>query len=139
MIAIMLFAFIEAAGLLGFENLAMLTFELMELGGHILLGLAIIAVGLYLANAASDVIERSQIKQNELLALIARVAILILAAAMGLRQMGLANEIIVTAFTLALGALAVSLALAFGLGGREAAGEQIKEWRERLRERDARE
>jgi hypothetical protein len=58
---------------------------------------------------------------------------------MGLRQMGLANEIIVTAFTLALGALAVSLALAFGLGGREAAGEQIKEWRERLRERDTRE
>ena len=139
MIAIMLFAFIEAASLLGFENLAMLTRELMELGGHILLGLAIIALGLYLGKAAADVIERSQIKQNELLALIARVAIVILAAAMGLRQMGLANEIIVTAFTLALGALAVALALAFGLGGREAAGEQVKEWRDRLRDRSTRE
>ena len=64
------------------------------------------------------------------------MAILILAAAMGLRQMGLANEIIVTAFTLTLGALAVALALAFGLGGREEAGAQLKEWRQKLRERN---
>jgi hypothetical protein len=136
MIAIMLFAFIEAAGLLGFTNLASLASELMQLGGHILLGLAIIALGLYLGKAASGVIERSQIKENKLLATIARVAILILAAAMGLRQMGLADEIIVTAFTLTLGAVAVALALSFGLGGREEAGEQVKEWRRKLRERN---
>lgn len=135
MIAIMLFAFIEAASLLGFTNLAALTTELMEVGGHILLGLAIIALGLYLGKAASNVIERSQIKRSDLLAMIARVAILILAAAMGLRQMGLANEIIVTAFSLTLGALAVAFALAFGLGGREEAAEQVKEWRRRLNER----
>jgi len=135
MIAIMLFAFIEAASLLGFESLASLSYELMELGGHILLGLAIIALGLFLGRAAAEVIERSQIRQSELLATIARVAIIILAAAMGLRQMGLANEIIVTGFTLVLGALAVALALAFGLGGRDAAGEQVSEWRRRLRER----
>lgn len=135
MIAIMLFAFIEAASLLGFTNLAGLTTELMELGGHILLGLAIIALGLYLVKAASNVIERSQIKRSELLAMVARVAILILATAMGLRQMGLANEIIVTGFTLTLGALAVAFALAFGLGGRDEAADELKEWRRKLRER----
>lgn len=135
MIAIMLFAFIEAASLLGFTNLAGLTTELLEVGGHILLGLAIIALGLYLGKAASNVIDRSQIKRSDLLAMIARVAILILATAMGLRQMGLANEIIVTAFSLTLGALAVAFALAFGLGGREEAAEQLKQWRRKLKER----
>jgi hypothetical protein len=138
MIAIMLFAFIEASSLLGFTNLSSLSSELMQLGGHILLGLAIIALGLYLGKAAADVIEGSQIKENKLLATLARGAIVILAAAMGLRQMGLANEIIVTAFSMTLGAIAVALALAFGLGGREAAGEQVKEWRRKLRERTQR-
>lgn len=136
MIAIMLFAFIEAASLLGFTNLASLTMEIMEIGGHILLGLAIIALGLYLGRAAANVIDRSQIKRSELLAMLARVAILILATAMGLRQMGLANEIIVTAFSLTLGALAVAFALAFGLGGREEAAEQVREWRRKLSERN---
>ena len=134
-IAIMLFAFIEAASLLGFDTLASLTSQFMELGGHILLGLVIIALGLYLGRAASNVIEGSQIKRNELLATLARVAIAVLGVAMGLRQMGVANEIIVTAFTLTLGALAVAFALAFGLGGREEAGAQVKEWRRKLRER----
>lgn len=135
-IVIMLFAFVEAASLLGFENLAVLTSRFLELGGHIFLGLAIIALALYLGRAAANVIEDSQIKRSELLATLARVAILVLGVAMGLRQMGVANEIIVTAFTLTLGAVAVAIALAFGLGGREEAGEQIKEWRRELGERD---
>ena len=138
MIAIMLFAFIEATMLLGFERLAGLTYELMELGGRILLGLAIIALGMFLGKAASDVVRRSQIKHHKVLATVARVAVLVLAGAMGLRQMGLANEIIVNAFTLGLGALAVALALAFGLGGRDAASEQLADWRRQLRERDSR-
>ncbi len=47
---------------------------------------------------------------------------------MALRQMGLADEIVNLAFGLTLGALAVAFALAFGLGGREAAGEELKAW-----------
>ncbi len=42
--------------------------------------------------------------------------------------MGLANEIINLAFGLVLGAVAVAAALAFGLGAREVAGEQVKSW-----------
>ena len=47
---------------------------------------------------------------------------------MALRQMGLANEIITLAFGLLLGAIAVALALAFGLGCREMAAEAMKGW-----------
>jgi hypothetical protein len=47
---------------------------------------------------------------------------------MALRQMGLANDIINLAFGLLLGAIAVALALAFGLGGREIAAREIEKW-----------
>jgi len=43
--------------------------------------------------------------------------------AMGLRAMGIGDEIVNLAFGLVLGAVAVAAALAFGLGGREAAGQ----------------
>ena len=66
----------------------------------------------------------------------ARVAILVLTEAMALRQMGLANEIINMAFGLLLGALAVALALAFGLGGRDLAARQLQEWKEQAEEGD---
>lgn len=52
----------------------------------------------------------------------AQVAILVLAGALVLRQMGIANEIVNLAFGLLLGALAVVAALAVGLGEREVAG-----------------
>ena len=57
-----------------------------------------------------------------------RCVAFVLASAMALRQMGLANEIINLAFGMMLGSIAVVLALAFGLGSREIAGEQMRGW-----------
>ena len=53
------------------------------------------------------------------MAIASRISILVLAGAMALRQMGLADEIVNLAFGLLLGAIAIATALAFGLGGRE--------------------
>jgi len=47
--------------------------------------------------------------------------------------MGIADDIVNLAFALTLGAVAVALALAFGLGGREAAGKQMEHWLSRFR------
>jgi hypothetical protein len=47
---------------------------------------------------------------------------------MALRQMGLADDIVNLAFGLLLGAIAVAAALAFGLGGREIAGQELGLW-----------
>ena len=49
-----------------------------------------------------------------------------LVLAMGLRSMGIADDIVNLAFAFNLGAVAVAVALAFGLGGREAAGKQME-------------
>jgi hypothetical protein len=51
-----------------------------------------------------------------------------LATAMGLRFMGIADEIVILAFGLVLGSAAVAAALAFGIGGRETAGRLLEKW-----------
>jgi hypothetical protein len=61
------------------------------------------------------------------------VAILVLATAMALRQMGIANEIVNLAFGLLLGAIAIAAAIAFGFGGRDLAGRELEAWVQRAK------
>lgn len=128
LVAIMLFAAIEASRLLGFVLLADLVAQFTAFASQVVLGLIIFAIGLHLANLAARTVQASGVAQAGLLAMATRVSILVLAGAMALRQMGLANEIINLAFGLLLGAIAVAVALAFGLGGREAAARELEEW-----------
>jgi hypothetical protein len=136
LIAIMLFASVEAARLLGFGALADLLAQFIQLGGQIILGLIVFGIGLYLANLAANMIESSGATNARLLAWAARVAILVLSGAMALRQMGIANEIVNLAFALLLGAIAVAAALAFGLGGRETAGRELETWVNRVKSQE---
>jgi hypothetical protein len=62
--------------------------------------------------------------------------ILVFAGAMALRQMGIANEIVVLAFGMLTGAIALAAALAFGLGGREVAARELENYIARLRSRE---
>ena len=133
LVAIMLFAGIEALQLLGFESVADLVTRFTGLAGQVILGFVIFGVGLYLANLAAGAVQASGAAQARLLAPASRVAILALTGAMALREMGLANEIINLAFGLLLGAVAVAMALAFGLGGREIAACELQDWVESVK------
>lgn len=128
----MLFATVEAANQLGFGQVSDLVTTFIALGGQILLGSVILAVGFWLANVAHGAIDRATAEGSGL-ANVARVAILALVIAMGLRAMGIADDIVNLAFGLTLGAAAVAAALSFGLGGREAAGRQMEHWLSRMR------
>jgi hypothetical protein len=59
---------------------------------------------------------------------IVKYAIVALFTAIGLTFMGLADQIVMMAFGLILGSAAVATALAFGLGGRDAAARILEEW-----------
>ena len=131
LVAVMLFAATEAASALGLDAVALLVVEFTTLAGRVLLGLLIFGVGLYLANLAYSAVRSSGTSQAHTLAVAARVSILVLAAAMALRQMGLADSIINLAFGLVLGALALAAAIAFGWGGRDVAREQLEKLRDR--------
>lgn len=121
MVAIVLFATMQALPMLGFELLAGMMGDFLTFASHVLLGLVIFGFGLYFAKLVADLVRDSGIANAQLLATIARVAILVLAGAMGLRQMNLAQEIINLAFGITLSAVAIASAIAFGIGGRDAA------------------
>ncbi len=59
---------------------------------------------------------------------IAKGAVLIIAIFMALQQVGVAGEIVATAFTLSVGAVALAAGLAFGLGNTQLAGEITRRW-----------
>ncbi|MGO1541504.1 MAG: mechanosensitive ion channel [Luteimonas sp.] len=125
---IMLFATVEAAHRLGFTGVRDLLETFIAFGADVLLGAAILVIGYWLADLAARAIQRANPDGRAGLARIARVAILGLVLAMGLRAMGIADDIVNLAFGLVLGAVAVATALAFGLGGREAAGRITERW-----------
>ena len=129
---IMLFASMEAASLVGFDKAADLLTRLLVFAGQFLLGVVFVGFGVFLAGLSARAIAASSIPQARLLALAARAGILLFTTAIGLRQMGIANEIIELAFGIVLGAVAVAFAVAFGLGGRDAAARQIERWQSRL-------
>lgn len=133
LVAIMLFASIEAAGLLGFNVLSELIAQLTVLLGKVIVSVVIFGIGLYLANLAKEVVESSGGPQSELLAKLARMAILILAGAIALRQLGVADEIIVIAFGVLVGSIALTGVIAFGLGGRDLATRELAEWIDKIK------
>jgi hypothetical protein len=135
LVAILLFAAIESVRELGFVLLADLIARFTVFAGHILLGLIIFGIGLFLAHLAASTVHASGATQAGLLALAARVSIVVLAGAMGLRQMGLADDIINMAFGLLLGSIAVAVALAFGLGARDVAAREVGEWVQAIKSR----
>ncbi|MDH5512290.1 MAG: mechanosensitive ion channel, partial [Gammaproteobacteria bacterium] len=129
----MLFATVEAANQLQFSQVRDLVTSFISFGGNILLGAVILLIGFWLASLAYTAITRAGGKESKSLGSIARIAILGLVIAMGLRAMGIADEIVNIAFGLSFGAVAVAVALSFGLGGREAAGKQMEYWLSKLR------
>ena len=132
----MLFATVEAANRLGFYQVRDVVTIFIKFGGDVLLGGMILVIGFWLANLAYRAIAATSGGRNAGFARIAQVAILGLVIAMGLRAMGIADDIVNLAFGLTLGAVAVAVALSFGLGGREAAGKQMEYWLSRLRKGD---
>jgi hypothetical protein len=128
LVGIMILATVPAVSVLGFEVLTAIVRDLLVVFGRVLVGLLIFGVGLYLANLAFSLIVRSGTNQSRVLGQVARVAIIALVAAMALQQMGIASNIVNLAFGLLLGAIAVAIALAFGLGSMDIAAEQVREW-----------
>ena len=129
----MLFAVAQAAYRVRVVQLSELVGSFMVFGGDVLLGTMILLVGLWLANLLGSAVGRSEHQDAPWLGGLVRVLIIGLVLAMGLRSMGVADVIVNLAFGLTLGAVAIAVALSFGLGGREAAGKLAEHWLSKLR------
>jgi hypothetical protein len=127
MIAIILAASIEAARQLGGDQIAIFLAQVTALGGKVIFGSLIIVVGIFLARIIANLVG-SGTGEGGFAQTIIRYAIIALFTAIGLTFMGLADQIVMMAFGLILGAAAVATALAFGLGGRDAAARILERW-----------
>ncbi len=114
----MMAASTAAVNVLGIDIISTIFAKVLQFGGGILVGGVILIVGNFLSTIAHKKLSTAG---STGLANIARVAIIGLVLAMGLKAMGLADNIVNMAFGFTLGSVAVALALAFGLGGRDAA------------------
>ena len=128
LVGIMLVATLTAVDILGIPALEDVFRVVLAIAGQVLIGVIVFAIGLYLANLAYNLILSSGTSQSRLLGQSARIAIITLVGAMALNRMGIAPNIVNLAFGLILGGIAVAIALAFGLGGREVAREELKSW-----------
>ena len=121
---IVLFGITTALEKLEFAKLTEVLDTLVGVSGNILFGLIILIIGNWIASIAHKAMAKDQ--NNLFVASIIRMCILAIFLAMGLKTMGIGDDIINMAFGITLGTLAVTIALSFGLGGRQAAGKQME-------------
>jgi len=125
MLFIMLTSITAAVETLGIETISHIFSKTLEFAGGLLMGGIILVIGNFLSQLAYENLKKHG---SDTLATIARFAILGLVLAMGLKAMGIADHIVNLAFALTLGSVAVAAAIAFGLGGRDAASKLTQKW-----------
>lgn len=128
LVAVMLLATMEAFRMLGFTIMADFLAQFNVFASRVLFGLVLFALALFLANLVHERVRASASANATLLALLARLSILVLGAAMAIQQMRIGEEITKLVLTIGLGAVGVAAAIAFGLGGREPASRLVEEW-----------
>ena len=131
MIALILGASIEALRRVGGDDIAIFLAQVTALGSKVIFGTLIIVAGIFLSNIIAKLVG-SGTGEGSFAQTIVRYAIIALFTAIGLTFMGLADAIVMMAFGLILGSAAVATALAFGLGGRDAAGRIADHWAGRI-------
>lgn len=132
---VMLLVLIVAATALGLESLAGVFTELVGYLPSVMAAIVILVVGIVLGRFVGGLILASAggVKGGPTLARIGRYGVVVLATFMALQELGVATELVTTAFAILFGAVALALALSFGLGNRELAGEVTRVWYERFR------
>jgi hypothetical protein len=115
-----------AANALGLDSLANVVSTLVSYIPSVIAAIVIILVGIVLGGFVGGLIAASAgaVHGGRALARLGRGGVIVLAIFMALQQLGIATDIVTTAF---------ALALAFGLGNRDLAAEITREWYDRYR------
>ena len=132
---VMFVVIVIAANSLGLGTLADVMKELVSYIPSVIAAIVIIIAGIVLGGFVGGLIGASAgaLHGGRALARVGRGGVILLAIFMALQELGVATEIVTTAFAILFGAIALALSLAFGLGNRELAAEVTREWYDRYR------
>jgi len=118
--------FQAAANILGFAQLTTIMNEILAFIPRIIVALVIVLIGALVGKLLADLVrgglKSARFGEPDVLANIARFAVLAFAVVAALSQLEIAPAIVNTLWTAVIGSVALAVALAFGLGAREAAG-----------------
>lgn len=126
MLAVMFVALTQACEVIGLPVLTEVVATVGVVLARVAVAALLLGVGLWLAAWAARLIEASAARNAPVLAGLARGAILFFTAALALRQAGLPAEIVTIAFAAVVGAIAVGVAVALGVGGRHVAARLLE-------------
>ena len=137
---VMLIVILLAATALGVPNINDIFSNLVGYIPSVFAAIIVIVLGLVLGEFVRALILASAgaVEGVPTLATVAKGMVITISVFMALQQIGVAADIVTTAFTLILGAVALAVALAFGLGNTGLAGEITRRWYEAGRERASR-
>ena len=135
--AVMLTAILMAANALGLTAVATMFDRIVAFIPNVIVAVLIVVLGMLIGEFVKDLIAASMGRVGGGMAMskIAKVAIVTLSIFMALDQLQIAHNIVTTAFSLLLGAVALAAGLAFGLGNRELAAEYTRRWVEKGNEK----
>lgn len=95
---------------------------------NVAVALAVVLVGFIIGSYVRDLLQSRQgdSETGKWISEFARYAVLVFAFTMAVRQLDVAEDFVLLTFGLLFGALCLAMALAFGLGSREVAGDIVK-------------
>ena len=132
---------VSAVDTLQFGPFQGLVVEFFRFVPRFLMALLVLAIGFLVGNflwrATLLASVNAGLPAARLLSGALRVLVIAIAVLMALEQLGLATSVMLTTFAIAFGALMLGLAIAFGLGGRDAAKHLIERQLQAKQERDA--
>ena len=134
-----LIALVVAFDALGLPAVSDVLRQLLLWLPNVVVALVVLVIGGLAARALSNVVRgaanEAGLSNANFLAKSASVVVWAFALVVAVNQLGIATELVNTLFMAIVGALALSLGLAFGLGGRETAGEIVRNWYAKAQEK----
>jgi small-conductance mechanosensitive channel len=121
---IFIIAITMAADALGIPQVSVVLAQLIAYIPSIIAAILILILAALLANFISGIVRGAT--GSDILSSIARYAIIVYAVFAALTQLGVAVQLTANTFLILLGAVALAVAIAFGIGGREVAGDILE-------------
>ena len=132
-----LIALVVAFDALGLPAVSEVLRDLLLWLPNLAVALVVLVIGGLAANAVSRLVRgataEAGLDNPEFLAKLATIALWAFAVVVAVNQIGVATTLVNTLFMAVVGALALALGLAFGLGGRDTAAEIVRNWDRRAR------
>ncbi len=132
---IMIMVLVMFVNALGLPKASDILTSLFAYVPKVIAALLVLIVAMFLANFVSGIVRtaagNAKIPRPDILAGISRWAIIIFAVTISLGELGIGTLLVTTTFNIILGGIVLALALAFGLGGKDAAAKYLEELKQK--------